>query len=78
MKETQDEIERLRTENTRLQRRVEDQKQAVSIEKSEDEHLKDILGPKFDEYGIMVDQVKKNLRRVASMVEQAYYLDTHL
>jgi hypothetical protein len=37
-----------------------------------------VLGPKFDEYGIMVDQVKKNLQRVATMVHQAYPLDLQL
>ena len=45
---------------------------------NEDEDLKKSLGEKYSDYKPMVDEVKKNLKRVADMIQKAYPLDLRI
>mmetsp|Transcript_19452 Transcript_19452/g.22085 ORF Transcript_19452/g.22085 Transcript_19452/m.22085 type:complete len:743 (-) Transcript_19452:269-2497(-) len=69
-----EEIVRLREENQALQSKmVETEERATKLEQ-DDASLKSQLGKKYNELMPMMDEVKKNMMRVAEMVKNSYHL----
>lgn len=60
-----------------LDKSIKSQRGPFAIEQDEDD-LKKSLGEKYNDYKPMVEEVKKNLKRVADMVQKAYPLDLRI